>query len=454
MRLSGMRALPIALAAASAVLAGACGQATARPDHRAGQAMAPVSLTGPRAPLISGGTAAQRALLRGIARAQGTTQIVRLTISPVGRLWKPNRPEDVQLTATLAGPRGRGHDNPLGEWETWMVGGAFRDRSAVLGLPRVLVIGDDEGAQRATGGADPRRRPASGLAAFRRRVTAIAARSGARLVAVRVGDPDGYTAIVALQVADPVAFLRRGLGALNARLGSLHADGTFIVVYEPSGRTLDSEGGSLRLSSGLGGPADPRYASCIPNRMSGLSIAPPPPCPTSWRPPPSTPARPPKILGYEAGGPALDGDWNGRAGIAVPYRPGITGALGFVLENPNGHPITIESIAPAVASGLPIRFIGARIQVPRSRTNPGTAAQLQKPYGPEPPMRPVAVRPGDWIGVGLHFQVARACTAALAGRTVTVDRTFLVTYVLEGRTLRRSLRGTPLHLTCPATGSG
>jgi hypothetical protein len=64
-------------------------------------------------------------------------------------------------------------------------------------------------------------------------------------------------------------------------------------------------------------------------------------------------------------------------------------------------------------------------------------------------MRPVTVRPGDWIGVGLHFRVVRACTAALAGRRFTIDRTFLVTYVLEGRTVRRALPGAALNVTCP-----
>ncbi len=64
-------------------------------------------------------------------------------------------------------------------------------------------------------------------------------------------------------------------------------------------------------------------------------------------------------------------------------------------------------------------------------------------------MRPVTIRPGDWIGVGLHFRVGPACTAALAGRRFTVDRTFLVTYVLDGRTVRHALPGEALNVTCP-----
>ena len=416
--------------------------------------MQAVSLAAQRSPRITGGTPAQRALLRQIVRAQATTQIVGLEIAPANATWHPVRPGDVQLTATLAGTGRHARDNTLGAWETWIVGGAFRDRSAALGLPRVLVVGDDAGAQRATGGPHPAGRRAADLSGFRRRVAAIVARSGARIIAVRVGDPDGYSAIVALQVADPAAFLQHDLGPLDVRLQGLHADGTFIVLYERSGRLLYSEGGSQRLSSGLGGPGDPRYGSCIPNQMTGVSLAPPPPCPSDWRPPPSTPPKPPQVTGEEMAG-ALAGESDGR-GTTVPYRPGTTGGLGVVLGNPNGHPITVESIVPSGDPRAPIRFIGLRIQVPPSRAHPGSAAELHSPYAAEPPMRPVTIRPGDWIGVGLHFRVVRACTAALAGHIVTVDRALLITYRLEGRLLRHALRTEALNVTCPgaATGSG
>ncbi len=450
-----MRLPPIALVIAAGAVVAACGQATSHPPHHGLPSMASVSLAAPRSPQITGGTAAQRTLLRRIVRAMRPTQITHLTIEAASPQWHPIRAGDVALMAMVA-PVAPHHENTLGEWESMVVGGAFRDRSAALGLPRVVVVGNPRESGRVTGGPHPPAQPAAGMAGYRTRVTAAAAASGARLIAVRVGVPDGYSAVVALQVTDPAAFLQHRLGPLNGRLERLTSDGTFIALYLPDGRPLYSEGGSTRLDGGLGGPAAPRYASCIPNQMEGLSMAPPLPCPSDSRPPPSTPLKPPKIMGYASGGTALDGDWNGKAGITVPYTPGATGALGFVLENPNGHPITIDSVAPIVAPGLPIRATGVRIQVPPSRARPGSAAELQKPYGPEPPMRPLTIRPGDWIFVSLHFQVVRACTAALAGRTVTVDRTFLVTYVLDGRTIRRALPGVPLNVTCPraATGSG
>ncbi len=171
--------------------------------------MQAVSLAAQRSPRITGGTPAQRALLRQIVRAQATTQIVGLEIAPANATWHPVRPGDVQLTATLAGTGRHARDNTLGAWETWIVGGAFRaTRSAALGLPRVLVVGDDAGAQRATGGPHPAGRRAAGLSGFRRRVAAIVARSGARIITVRVGEvPTAYSAIALRVAADRAGIL-------------------------------------------------------------------------------------------------------------------------------------------------------------------------------------------------------------------------------------------------------
>lgn len=411
----------------------------------------------PRTPAITGGSAAERALLRTIAREMRPSQIRALTIEPPDGPWHPSAPGDVEILGTLL-PATRSHENSLGEWETWLVGAAFRDRSAELGLPRVLVVGEaGAGAQRATGGARPPMANPAGLPAFRRRVVAAAKASGARIVAVRVGVPDGYSADVTLQVSHPVPFLRRRLGQLQSQLSDLHADGVFITVYEANGRLLSVGGNSVRLSSGVGGVDDPRYESCSGRTTlgGGRAPAPPLPCPSTWRPPASTPPKRPVLRGWGAGG-AATGEWDGRAGITVPYRPGATLGLGFTLENPNGHAITIESLVPDQAAGGPVHYTGARIQVPPSRTRPGTAAMLQAPYGPEPAFRPVGVRPGDWVGVGLHFAVARECTAATSGHRFKVDRTFVLTYRLQGETIRRTYTSVPLNLSlpgaCPATG--
>jgi hypothetical protein len=448
------RRIAIVVAAMVAIAASACGQASAaapRPTE-----MTHVSVPPPHTPAITGGLPAERALLRTIVREMRPSQIRALTVGPPDGAWHPSRPGDVEVLATLTRPAA-GRENSLGEWESWLVGGAFRDRSAALGLPRVLVVGvSGSGAQRATGGAHPPAASPAGVAAYRRRVVAAARASGARIVAVRVGVPDGYSAEVTLQVSHPVPFLNRRLGQLRSQIDGLRDDGAFITVYEANGRLLSTGGSSTRLASGLGGITDRRYESCgMTLTLGGTTLAPPLPCPSSWRPPASTPPKRPVLHGWEAGG-TVTNEWTGGAGITVKYRPGATGGLGFTLSNPNGHPITVESLVPDQAAGGPIRYTGARIQIPPSRTRPGTAAELYSPYSPEPPFAPVTVRPGDWIGVGLHFAVARDCTAATAGHRFTVDRTFTLTYRLQGKTVRRTYTSVPLNLTlpatCPATG--
>jgi hypothetical protein len=265
-----MTGLRMGIATALCACAAACAGSSTHALH-GGRTVTP-RLAPARTPAIAGGTAAQRALLDRIVRAQRPTQIVRLTISRAHG--------GVALMAATPRTPKRGPDTALGGWEAWIVGAAFRDRSAALGLPRVVVIGDPSESGRATGGPDRPRRPPAGLGAFRRRVVALAAPPGAQVVTVRVADPDGYTAIVALRVSDPAGFLRHRWRELDVRLGGLHADGVFVVLYEPDGRVLWSEGGSARLLSGLGGAADPRYRGCIPDQMTGLGMS-PPPCPAT-----------------------------------------------------------------------------------------------------------------------------------------------------------------------------
>ena len=445
--------LPIAMAVCTLALAAGCGQARSSGRAHPSHSMRPVSLPATHSPVIRGGSPAQRRLLARIVRRTRPTQIRTLRIVPATKDWHPIRPGDVELLASEA-PVPHGHDNSLGDWETWMVGGAFRDRSAALGLPRVVVVGYGSGAGRVTYGTHLPPAPASGLAGFRRRVQTIAAKSGARVLDVRAGAPDGYSAAVMLQVASPAWFLRHRLSQLQLRLHRLGSDGTFIALYEADGRPLYVQGGSTRLASGLAGIPDHRYASCVPIGFGGVpTLAPPLPCPSGWRPPPTTPPRRLALHGWESGGEAERG--SGPVGDRVAYLPGTTIGLGFVLENPNGHPVTVRAITPAVAAGAPIRYTGARIQIPRSRSDRGAAAQLgSRPYPPEPPFAPFTIRPGDWAGVNLHYAIRRACTPATAGRTMTENRTLTVTYTMQGTTHTATYENTALTIALPANCPG
>jgi hypothetical protein len=438
-----------AAVALGVMAASGCGQAresvTTAHLQATGRIVVPVAHT----PVISGGSPAERALLRRIVRGLRPTQLRRLRVEPAPKQWHPLRPGDVELMATEA-PVAHSHDNSLGDWEAWLVGGAFRDRSASLGLPRVVVVANGSGADRVTGGRALPAAPPKGLAAFRRRVMAAAEASGGRVVYVRTALPDGYSADVALQVAHPVGFLRRRLRPLQLRLQRLRSDGIFLALYEANGRPLFVSGGSTRLSSGLAGVPDRRYRSCVEVGFGGpFTLAPPLPCPSDWRPPASTPPKRLVLQGWESGGRANGGSSGGGNGVS--YLPGTTLGLGFTLENPNGHPVTVLAITPAVSKLAPIRYTGAEIQIPSSRANPGTAAELQEPYSPEPPIRPFTIQPGDWVGVGLHYKIAHACTTATAGRQITENRTLTITYILQGKTIRHAYANLALTITLPAT---
>lgn len=262
------------LVAVAAIVATGCAGSDGQPAV-ATATTPPITQPTPRIPDISGGTRGQRALLRQIVGALRPTQIRGLRVEPASRRWAPLEPGDVALVGA-AEPAPRGRDDLVGLWEIQLVGGAFRDRSAAMGLPRVAVVGNGKITHRATGG---RRLPAAHgrLSAFRRLVLRAARTPGGRIVAVRVGAPDGYAAAVALVVDHPAAFLTHGMRTLDARLQRIRADGMLLELYERNGRLLDVSSWATRLSTGSGWVAD-RFQGCVPV-LRGVTTLSAPACP-------------------------------------------------------------------------------------------------------------------------------------------------------------------------------
>ncbi len=275
------------------------------------------------------------------------------------------------------------------------------------------------------------------------------AASGARLARLELGTPDGIAIDLSIQTRRPASFLEKRYEALLVKLAIPRIDGRLVEVFGPDGHGVYVGAGSARLSSGLGGALDLHYASCVPMLTSGghLGLAPPLPCPSTWRPPPSTPAKPLTFYGSESGGKAL-GSWNGEEGIAVRYVPGAEFGIGFVLENPNGHDVVVQRIAVSRPGGALIRYTGARIQIPPSRARPGTAGELQAPYEPVRAFTPFSIRPGDWVGVGLHFRIDSCDRNAIAAPEPTY-KTLTVTYLLAGKAMHHTYTGVPLRLALP-----
>jgi hypothetical protein len=270
------------LAFVMAVLVSACGSGPVGGSDPAGGQWAAVPLPHARQPAISGGTAAQRALLREIVQDLRPTGLRSLEVRRVdGKRWSPFKPGDVELH-TVIGTAPASGENAHGAWETWIVGGAFRDRSRLLGLPRVLVVSSPLSASRVW--REGTRKPPAGGAAmpgFRKRVQQAVARSGARLIALRVGIPDGLTADISIQTSRPAYFLSHRLRGLENAMWRTHADGIFIVLYDRNGRDVYVSGSGRRVGADVVGVHDRRYKGCValPLDAPPDRSAPLPPCP-------------------------------------------------------------------------------------------------------------------------------------------------------------------------------
>jgi hypothetical protein len=415
--------------------------------------MASVQAPRSRPVAISGGSARQRVLLRAIVAAQRPAAVSALRIAPANPAWKPLRPGDVELTATLSPAASPLHENLLGEWESWVIGGAFRDRSAVAGLPRVVVVGDGDGASRVSPANShlPARSPA-GLSAFEQRVRTVLRRFRVHIAYLQAGVPDGFTAAVGLETPYPAPFIEHRLGAVGEALYKLRSDGWLIVVYDRRGRLVDVGGNGARMGIGGGDVVDHRYDGCDQNDLFSVpslpdNFAPALFCPSDWRPPASTPPRPLRVTRAVAGG--TQGGFAADGTAHVPFRPGLRFGVGFALQNMNGTPVRVQSITVGGAPGTGIHFTGLRVQVPASRLHPGNAGELLPPYEGLSPLRPVAIRPGDWVGVAMHFLVA-PCTPSTSGRTFVSDRSVRVSWRLDGRLMSHTYASVPLQIHVPA----
>jgi hypothetical protein len=258
----GMRT--VALLIACGIAASGCGQAagtSAGPTEPA-----PVV----RHVVVSGGTAAQRALVRRILAAMGPTAIRSVAISPTGRRWHPVRPGDVTMrVTTLARPRF------IGAWQASLLGGAFRDLSAGAGLPRLTVLETPDGGVRLSPGRDL----GHGVSAERleQALRSGVRRTGAELVSLRIGHPDGPAALVVMRTDRPAWFLQHRFHLFFAP-ESEHAHGVAEVVVDGEGRMVAAGGNSIRVGEGWSW-VRPDLAGCDPFVHSMPLGYSPPPCP-------------------------------------------------------------------------------------------------------------------------------------------------------------------------------
>lgn len=237
---------------------------------------------------IVGGTAAQRLLLRSVMRAFGPSEITRIAIRPAPLVRKATPGSVLIVLHTLYGVDPKQVDQ-LGEWEGWIIGSAFRDRSEQAGLSRVFLEQTPEGMEQIGDRASARPYAGPSVARVKDELRRAVRRSGARIVTLDVGQPLGPAALVRIQTTRaPAWFLARRLGAIiTATADRFSYDGLYMTVYDRSGQLIFSMANGSRMEIGADGVAIRRLVGCNPIDNMGAIGYEPPPCPVT----PVAPAR-------------------------------------------------------------------------------------------------------------------------------------------------------------------
>jgi hypothetical protein len=209
---------------------------------------------------IAGGTDVQRQLLADILARFPEVSLARVTIVP--------KIEGAETGVGLA-IEGSGADPMLSDWEGMLLAGAFRDLSALRGLPHVLGL--------------PPRAPvapqasAEAAAALTARVRAAAAAAGSDVDWLLIYRPEGLAPAVVLRASDPASFLAHRLPAFLEALGDRWRDydGTFVEVVDAKGAFVWASATNPLTSHGSVGTR-PDLLGCGP---IGNLFSTPPPCP-------------------------------------------------------------------------------------------------------------------------------------------------------------------------------
>jgi len=211
---------------------------------------------------ITGGSAAERALLREILAALAPTHISQLRL------------ERVRGGVTLQAPRG----SLRSEWESAVVGEVFHDRSADQHLPHVLTVAVGP-VSWLTADASPRPPHASpqSSAATRRTMRRLARATGARVLELTVPAPDALAVVLRLQVSNAARFLRYRLAAalVTATANESRYEGLYVEVDDARGVAWAS--GETRLGGDF--YVRPSLAGCGPIYLPYPSDVVVTPCP-------------------------------------------------------------------------------------------------------------------------------------------------------------------------------
>jgi hypothetical protein len=215
---------------------------------------------------ISGGTAAEQALLRQVVTGMQPTVIEKIEITGTGH--------DVALHFTAPPDRWS-----RAFWQDDLVAASFRDRANAAGDDLTVSIFDREadGSSLNQGPATPLPSAKRGDALTAKRLFEKAAtKSGVSLDALTIYHPDGIAVAATFKSDDPASFLMHQMPGFLAALGDhSNLDGTYISLVDDSGQTVWETSSDDRISEGSVGSL-PGLAGCSPVSNWGPT---PPPCP-------------------------------------------------------------------------------------------------------------------------------------------------------------------------------
>jgi hypothetical protein len=226
---------------------------------------------------VTGGVPRQQETLRGVVDGMDKTTLTRVVIGPAA-----GGENGAALTVTFTAPRG---PSVRGQWDEWIVAGAFSRRLRARGLPARVGATGGHGTftarPRLRGQPDPRPLSASQQAALVKAIRAGVKQSGGKLVRLEVHRP--YGAAIALSIAadDPARFLKSKVrGVLdNLFKHRRRLEGIYLAVLDKDGRL------ALEWGSWTRNPAGSYWvrrdlANCSPIRQSEpRGTKPPPACP-------------------------------------------------------------------------------------------------------------------------------------------------------------------------------
>jgi hypothetical protein len=220
-------------------------------------------------------------VLREILAGLGETVIEKVRVTPAGKDWTPTQPNSVVVHIDFT----KADENGRGSWEAALLAEAFERRSRALHLQPVTAYETAMDGTRIEG--PPNERPERNRITadeLRSKAEAAAKESGARVMELRVVQPEHLALAITLEVSNPADYLRHHLSTVLDAIPSPsdhEYDGLYVLVVDQKGKFvwLSAATVSDTISGGSGG-ARPDLAGCDPvPRFGTMTDSAPPPCP-------------------------------------------------------------------------------------------------------------------------------------------------------------------------------